>query len=303
MLRGIADFAMQGRWQAAVATALLSAAAMMLPPLNYLASGVIALTTLRMGPREGAKVVTATVVVFLLVAAVLLGQMWIAGMLLLSSWLPVFLATLALGYSRSLATAVLAASGLGILTVLLMHLLIPDLNAWWQGMIQPFMDRLSEQPGWQLDQSQTANMTANLSAMMTGLIAAGVSFNALVGLVIGRAWQAQLYNPGAFGTEFRELSLGRPAAIVTAALMVLALTPAREALSLLADCLPVMLVAFAIQGLAIVHAIVNQRQKSKAWLVTMYVLLVIMLPQMVMMLATLGVLEQWFNFRKRSKAE
>lgn len=294
---------MQGRWQAGVAAALLSAIAMMLPPLNYLASGVIALTTLRMGPGEGAKVVTATLVVFMLLAWLLLGQLWVAGLILLTSWLPVFLATLALGYSRSLATALLASSGLGIVTVLLMHLLVPDLTGWWQGMIEPFMASLSEQPGWQLGQDETAEVTNNLAAMMTGLIAAGVSFNAVIGLIIGRAWQSQLFNPGGFGSEFRELQLGRPAAVVTAVLMALTLTPLSDTLTLLADCLPVMLVAFGIQGLAIVHAIVKLRQKSKAWLVTMYVLLVLMLPQMVMMLATLGVLDQWFNFRKRSQVE
>lgn len=303
MLRGIADFAMQGRWQAGVAAALLSAIAMMLPPLNYLASGVIALTTLRMGPGEGAKVVTATLVVFMLLAWLLLGQLWVAGLILLTSWLPVFLATLALGYTRSLATALLASSGLGIVTVLLLHLLVPDLTGWWRGMIEPFMASLSEQPGWQLGQDETAQMTDNLAAMMTGLIAAGVSFNAVIGLLIGRAWQSQLFEPGAFGSEFRELQLGRPAAIVTAVLMGLTLTPLSDSLTLLADCLPVMLVAFGIQGLAIVHAIVKLREKSKAWLVTMYVLLVLMLPQMVMMLATLGVLDQWFNFRKRSQTE
>ncbi|MEC9313682.1 MAG: DUF2232 domain-containing protein, partial [Pseudomonadota bacterium] len=184
MLRGIADFAMQGRWQAGVAAALLSAIAMMLPPLNYLASGVIALTTLRMGPGEGAKVVTATLVVFMLLAWLLLGQLWVAGLILLTSWLPVFLATLALGYTRSLATALLASSGLGIVTVLLLHLLVPDLTGWWRGMIEPFMASLSEQPGWQLGQDETAQMTDNLAAMMTGLIAAGVSFNAVIGLLI-----------------------------------------------------------------------------------------------------------------------
>lgn len=303
MLRGIADFAMQGRWQAAVATALLSVAAMMLPPLNYLASGVIALTTLRMGPREGAKVVTATLIVFALLAGFLLGQLWIAGLILLSSWLPVFLVTLALGYTRSFATALLSASGVGLLIVVLMHLFIPDLTGWWQQMIEPFMTALSEQPGWQMEQSQTQQLINSLSGMMTGFIAAGVSINAVVGLVVGRAWQSKLYNPGAFGTEFRQLSLGKPAAVFTAVLMVLALTPVRDVMSLLVDCLPVMLVAFGIQGLAIVHGIVNLRQKSSAWLVTMYVLLVIMLPQMAMMLATLGVLDQWFNFRKRSRVE
>ena len=62
-----------------------------------------------------------------------------------------------------------------------------------------------------------------------------------------------------------------------------------------------MLVVFGIQGLAIVHAIVTIKQKSKAWLITIYVLLVIMLPQMVMILASLGVIDQWFNLRARSE--
>jgi hypothetical protein len=276
---------------------------MMLPPLNYLASGVIALTTLRMGPREGAKVVTATLVVFLLIAGFMLGEMWVAGLILLSSWLPVFVATLTLGYTRSLAASVLAASGLGLLAVLLMHLLVPDLAVWWQKVIEPFITQLSEQPGWQLDLAQTEQLSSNLGQMMTGLLAAGISFNAIIGLLIGRAWQAQLYNPGAFGAEFRALRLGKPVALFTALLMGLSLSPLAESLRWLVDCLPVMLVAFGLEGLAIVHAIIYQGQKSKGWLVTMYILLVVMLPQMLMMLATLGVLNQWFNFRKRSEAE
>lgn len=303
MLRGIAEFAMQGRWQAGVATALLSAAAMMLPPLNYLASGVIALTTLRMGPREGAKVVTATLVVFLLIAGFLLGEMWVAGLILLSSWVPVFVATLTLGYTRSLAASLLAASGLGVLAVLIMHLLVPDLVSWWQGLIEPFMTQLSQQPGWQLDSTQTEQLNSSLAVMMTGLIAAGISFNAVIGLLIGRAWQAQLYSPGAFGSEFRALRLGRSVAVFTALLIGLSLSPLAESLRWLVDCLPVMLVVFGLQGLSIVHAIVHNGKKSKGWLVAMYILLVVMLPQMLMMLATLGVLDQWFNFRKRSAVE
>jgi len=55
-----------------------------------------------------------------------------------------------------------------------------------------------------------------------------------------------------------------------------------------------------LQGLAIVHAVVRQQQKHKFWLIAVYVLLVVMMPQMVVLLATVGVLEQWMNFRKYS---
>lgn len=302
MLRGIADFAMKGRWQAAVTAALLSVAAMMLPPLNYLASGVIVLATLRVGPKEGLRVMGATLVVFAIVAGLLLGQVWVALALLLTSWLPAYLVTLVLGYSRSLERALLAAAGAGILVVLIAHVLLPNPAMWWQEMLAPFVQLLSEQSGWQLNAADTQNFLVQMSAMMTGLIAAAVSVNIILGLLIGRAWQASLYNEGAFGSEFTGITLGKTLASITAILMTLSLTPIGAAMTILMDCLPVLLVLFAIQGIAVAHAVVRAKQKSVAWLVVMYVLMVLMLPQMLILTASLGVLEQWFNFRKRALA-
>ncbi|AFI83832.1 hypothetical protein [Methylophaga nitratireducenticrescens] len=302
MLRGIADFAMKGRWQAALAAALLSVAAMLLPPLNYLASGVIVLATLRVGPQEGLRVMAATLVVFAAVAGLLFGQLWIALALLLTSWLPAYLVTLVLGYSRSLERALLAAAGVGILVVLISHIFLPNPALWWQEMLTPFVQLLSEQPGWQMNATETQNFLVQMASMMTGLIAAAVSVNIILGILIGRAWQASLYNEGAFGNEFTQITLGKTLAIVTAVLMGLSLTGMAGSLTLLVDCLPVLLVLFALQGIAVAHAIVRLKQKSVAWLVVMYVLMVLMLPQMMILTATLGILEQWFNFRKRAIA-
>jgi hypothetical protein len=302
MLRGIADFAMKGRWQAAFAAALLSVAAMLLPPLNYLASGVIVLATLRVGPKEGLRVMAATLVVFAIVAGLLLGQVWIAAALLLTSWLPAYLVTLVLGYTRSLERALLAAAGAGILVVLIAYIFLPNPALWWQEMLTPFVQLLSEQSGWQLNAADTQNFLVQMAGMMTGLIAAAVSVNIILGILIGRAWQSALYNEGAFGSEFTQITLGKTLAILTAVLMALSLTPIASSLMLLIDCLPVLLVLFAIQGIAVAHAIVRAKHKSVAWLVVMYVLMVLMLPQMLILTATLGVLEQWFNFRKRALA-
>jgi hypothetical protein len=302
MVRGIADFAMKGRWQAALAAALLSVAAMLIPPLNYLASGVIVLATLRVGPQEGLRVMAATLVVFAAVAGLLFGQLWIALALLLTSWLPAYLVTLVLGYSRSLERALLAAAGVGILVVLISHVFLPNPALWWQEMLTPFVQLLSEQSGWQMDATETQNFLVQMASMMTGLIAAAVSVNIILGILIGRAWQASLYNEGAFGSEFTQITLGKTLATVTAVLMGLSLTGMAGSLTLLVDCLPVLLVLFALQGIAVAHAIVRLKQKSVAWLVVMYVLMVLMLPQMMILTATLGILEQWFNFRKRAIA-
>ena len=300
MLRNIAEFSMRGRWQAAIVIALFSAAALMLPPLSYLASGVIALCTLRMGPKEGIKVVVASVVILTLLTGLLLNQFFISGLFLLTSWLPVLGISLVLGYTRSLAASLLAASGLGIVIVLSTYLVLPDPAQWWQQLLAPFMEMISQQPGWKLDPAQTQALSLGLSGMMTGLIAAGVSLNVMLGLIIGRAWQAKLYNPGGFAGEFYQFRLGKSAALLTVVLMVITLSPLSETLAVLRECLPVALVVFALQGLSVVHAMVKQRQKHTFWLVAVYVLLVVMMPQMVVLLAMLGVLEQWFNFRKHS---
>jgi uncharacterized protein YybS (DUF2232 family) len=299
MLRSIAVFAMQGRWQSAIATALLSLGALLFPPLSYLASGVIALSTLRMGPKEGAIVVVAVTLIVSLLAGLMLKQFYISGLFLLSSWLPVFGISLVLGYTRSLAAGLLAATGLGMVLVLGAHLAVTDLSLWWQQMIEPFMATVVKQPGWQLNQSETQSLILSLSGMMTGLIAAGFSLNVMLGLLIGRAWQAKLYNPGGFSSEFYQLTLGKPAAILTMAFMVITVSPLGETFGVLKDCLPVMLAVFALQGLAVVHAIVKQQQKHKVWVIAVYVLLFLVMPQMLALLAMTGVLEQWFNFRRR----
>lgn len=300
MLQAIAVFSMRGRWQAAMAIALFSLAALILPPLSYLASGVIALSTLRMGPKEGVKVVLAATVILTLFAGLLLNKAFVSGLFLLTSWLPILGVTLVLGYTRSLAAALLAASGLAIVCVLGAYIVLPSPAEWWQQMMSPVFDTLSQQQDWPLNQTDTQNLVTTMSSIMTGLIAAGVSINAMLGLLIGRAWQAKLYNPGGFADEFHQLKLGKPAAIASASIMAIAASPLSESLAVITECLPIVLVLFALQGISVAHAIVKQRQKRSFWLVVLYVLLIVMMPQMVVLLAMIGVLEQWLNFRKHS---
>lgn len=302
MFRSLARYAMRGRWQAALTASVLSLAALMLPPLNYLASGVIALATLRNGPREGAGVLLATLIIVAVAAGLMSGLFWLAAILMLASWLPVYLVTLVLGYTRSMSYALLASAGLGIVTVVGFYLAIGDPAQWWQQMLQPFMSALQEQSGWQLSDTETETVFTELSVLMTGVMAAGVVFNAIVGLLLGRAWQSALFDQGAFGREFAGLTLGKPAALVTTLLMAVAITPLADSVALLVDILPLALVIFAFQGLAVAHSIVRSRNKSVVWLVVIYALLVFMLPQMLILLATLGVLEQWFNFRRQTQA-
>ena len=299
MLDGLARFSMQGRWQAAMVIAAMSLMALAIPPVSYIASGIIALSTLRAGPKEGITVVAIATVVFAIAATFLLKQPYITGLFLVSSWLPVFGVTLVIGYTRSLVMSLLVTAGMGLLLVGGAYIVLSDPAAWWSQMMGPFVEMLQAQPDWQLDQAETASFVATLSSMMTGLIVAGLFINVVLGLLLGRAWQAGLFNPGSFADEFQQLQLGKLSATVTVIVAFMALLPSVD-LAIMQDCLLVLLVLFSVQGVAVVHAIVRLQQKHKSWLIVMYSLLLIMMPQMVFSLALVGVLEQWFNFRRSS---
>jgi hypothetical protein len=300
MLRTIAAFSMQGALYAAGIIALFSLAALVLPPFNYIASGIIALYALRMGPKDGIKVIAFSTVMLTVVTMLFSDKGFISGVFLLSSWLPVLVTSLVLGYTRSLAVSLLTAGTLGILFVTGFYLFLPEPALWWQELMTPFWDVISQQSGWKLDPKETQEMVVVLSTMMTGLVAASLTINIVVGLLIGRALQAKLYNPGGFANEFQQLRLGKPAATLTIGLMVMTILPWGKELAFLRECLPVVLAVFALQGLSVVHAIVKNQQKSAFWLVAIYALLIMILPQMVVILAVIGILEQWFNFRHRS---
>ena len=57
----------------------------------------------------------------------------------------------------------------------------------------------------------------------SGILALNVMLTSLISVLIARWWQALLFNPGAFGKEFRALSLGKYFAVVYVVLALLML--------------------------------------------------------------------------------
>lgn len=116
---------------------------------------------------------------------------------------------------------------------------------------------------------------------------------ALGALFLARYWQAGLFNPGGFQQEFHGLSLGRNAAIACVIVMTMAIGQGGQ----LANAIVMVVIfAFFIQGLAVVHALVKQRGMHRYWLHGIYVLL--MLPHTLLLLAALGLADNLFRLRR-----
>ena len=54
-----------------------------------------------------------------------------------------------------------------------------------------------------------------------------------------------------------------------------------------------------LQGLAVVHGMLAKTGSGSVWLVVLYLLLIFFMPQAVMVLATVGLMDVWIDFRAR----
>jgi hypothetical protein len=116
-------------------------------------------------------------------------------------------------------------------------------------------------------------------------------------LMVARASQARLYNPGGFGQEFHNLRMD-PRLMAVAFGIVIAgiygIPPLAQLLSLF--CVIPMLV-----GLAVIHSVVARLQLGVIWLVITYVVLILMSPIMIPLVVMLGFADSVIDIRKRLK--
>jgi hypothetical protein len=297
-MRVLADFAMQGRWRAVGATAGLGLLGVFIPPIAILSGAVVALVALRLGIAQALVVAGfAGLVLGALVFAMMGGSPLVGIMAGLAQWLPVAamgeVLRQSVSWRTTLSMAGLVAGGL----VLLARLLVPDLEGAWVAVGREMLTPFVESGGVGLEEVEGALTT--IAPYLTGLLAGIFLLSMVLSLVIARYWQALLYNPGAFGPEFRELQLGRNLAVVV---VVLALFGQLADVPLALEMAFILGVLFFIQGLAVMHALTQAQGMSHFWLVGMYVLLVLALPQMFLLIAALGAIDGVARLRDRFPA-
>jgi len=294
-MRALASFIMKGRMQAVLITVLFSGLSIVVPPLIYFSGGAVALVTLRMGLQQAAVVVLLAILIMSAISMVATGSP-IPGLVFAAMvWVPVAILAQVLRQTISLGLTVGIACGVGMLAVLAGYLLIPDPVQMWQDLLLQILPEL----GSEAEQLQLGDTVSQAAKMMTGILAVALALNVLFSLLVGRWWQAMLYNPGGFREEFHQLRLPKLLAIVALFSLLLSWL-AGEGAELLAGNLLIVLVFFyLLQGLAICHAVVTGRGMHIGWLVGLYVLMLIALPQMTVLLVLLALADSWVDFRNR----
>lgn len=294
-MKAIAAFVMRGTSQAALVAAVTALLSILVPPLGLLSAGSVGLVTLRSGPVYGLIVSAVATLGMGALAWLSLGSPMPALGVLVMLWVPVLALALLLRYSRSLALTIQVAGALGVLLMLSAYALLDDPGAAWLTVLEPFRDALVKDGV--LDDPSSAAVFAELAGWMTGAFAAALVAQLLFGLFFARWWQAMLYNPGGFGEEFRALRLGRPFGVLV--LLLLALLPFGDGASLTANLLLIPGVLLLLQGLAVAHQVRVLKRARQAWLVGLYVLLVLFMPQTLLLIACVGLVDIWADIRSR----
>ncbi|EHQ51129.1 hypothetical protein ECTPHS_00470 [Ectothiorhodospira sp. PHS-1] len=293
-MRQLASFIMQSRLRAVTATVGFGVIGLLIPPLALVSSAAVALVTLRVGPQQALAVVALAAVVVGLIG-------WVAGLspvvglvTALVQWVPALALATVLRSTVSWAATLVTGIAIGCGVVLMLHLSVPDITQMWYSVLQQTVGPLFDQSGMTTLEREEAFRQA--AAVMTGMLAA-VSLLALsLSLVLARYWQSVLYNPGGFAQEFHQLSMGRVPAILLLVLLVLGLF---AGMTLMFELSLVFLAAFFLHGLAVIHGINRKLNLSRLWLVMTYVVMAFALPQMMVVLATLGMVDSFVDLRGR----
>jgi hypothetical protein len=151
----------------------------------------------------------------------------------------------------------------------------------------------------QLSVDEQARLGALLIPVLTGLLAALLQITTLLSLMLGRYWQALLYNPGGFGLEFRALRFTPAPAMMLLAGMLLGPSLGVQ----VAMLAPLCSVPLVFAGIALVHGLVEQNRMSRFWLVGLYVTLVLFMQLIYPLLAVLAIVDSLFDFRGRASRD
>lgn len=194
-MQGLAEFIMRGRRQATLVVGLSVA----VPLLFWFGAVVLALVLLRRGWSEGMSVVVWGALPAL--AWALIGDPTPLLVLLGSAAL-----ALLLRQRSEWSLVVMATAPLGLVFALV---LMATLQAPLQQLaeqIQAALPQMLSELG-EVDEAALARLQAMLVPLLAGLMGATHAAMTLLSLILARAWQARLYNPGGFREEFHRLRL------------------------------------------------------------------------------------------------
>lgn len=272
-MRWLAEYVMLGRRQAVIIVLLCG----FFPLLYFFSAATVALVVMRKGRNEGLLV--------LLWSLLPAGLLWAMGdTSLVFLLLGTYVAAIVLRQTFSWQLVILLATVIGLLTQFSL-LLQPAYQAQLEAMVNDGLQA-------QLNQGGSTEYTAEqIVDLLLSFYGAYHAFMVVICMMIGRWWQAMLYNPGGFRQEFHNLRFDPRVMVFMLGLILAGLLDIPP----LDGWLPLFCVAPMFAGLAVAHYTVAVKKLGASWLVLCYITLLMMWPAIIL----LGLADSVLDLRKR----
>ncbi len=299
----LARYTLKGPFQAATVVGLLAVLAVFVPLMmpnsvfgimvatlfTMLSCTLVGLIILTQGSVSGLKAIGVSILGITLVAWIVVQTPELGLWTALVQWMPIIVLAQTLRSSKSLALTMLVGVLIGSIGIAAQYLMWTDLEMNW---ISLALERMR-----QAEQQQQALVERNIQLIRLFVLALiSMAYLIFMVIVLSARWlQARVAESDGFGKEFRVLSLGKPAATLALALVLLSFwihQPWMNSLALL------IAIGFMFQGIAVVHDKLLARNRSRLILGLFYGLLLIF-PQVVALTSITGLIDNWLVFRKK----
>lgn len=264
-------------------------------PIGFVTILILGLVTLQKGYRAGLVVLSFVLLpaIALLITRNFVFFYWF-DLLLIQCGL-MFIFALILRYTAFWQWVLETAAAIGILTVGVMHLIFPHVRQIWTELINNYLQANSFSLTFHLGTDRSVAFIQHLAAIATGGCAFFVLFGMIVLMILARWWQTTLFSPGRLKLEFNRIRISQ----VSAGLLIIASIALIWQPSWLVDIYPILLFPFMVGGLSILHQLVMNRREIALIVVMVYIALLLLTFFTVIVLAIVGFIDSFYDFRKR----
>ena len=263
-------------------------------PIGFVVTLILGLVTLQKGYKASLVVLSFVLLPAIALAITRHFSFFYQFDLLLIQCGLVFIFALILRYTASWQWVLEVATIIGVLTVGVVHLIVPNTQQIWIKLINNYLQVNGWTLDFHLDTTRFVEFVQHLVSIATGSFIFFILFGMIILLILARWWQTVLFSPGRLQLEFTEIRISQASAgLLLTASISLIWQP-----SWLVDIYPVLLFPFMVGGLSILHRLVMNRKEMVLLMIMVYITLLLLTFFTVIILAILGFIDSFYNFRK-----
>jgi hypothetical protein len=307
----LAKYALKGQYHAAGVVGFLAIGAVFFPliagnafvsalistVLIVMSGALVGLIILTQGTVSGLKAIVVSILGITLVTTIVVKAPELGISIALAQWLPVVILAQTLKSTKSLALMILAGAVLAAGVSLVQFSIWPDLEQGWLRSIQLAIEQMPENPAYT---NEVVRENIQLFVHWMVLLMPSAMYLLFVSILLLSRWlQARITASDGYSNEFKSIALGKPAAVVAIAVLSLSFWLDQD---WIVSVTLVVMAAFLYQGISIVHSRAAG-SKYRTVMIGIFYALLLVFPQIVAVTSMVGIIDNWWVFRKPRNIE